>query len=167
MCDLNLLGIQADPSTRQVLSDLCRCGCHVSSIKLSIKSLEALKLACQRLGLEFREDQNHYVWFGTFVGDSPLPEGFTQEDLGKCDHEIRVPGASYSIGVAFRDGAWRLLWDSWHTGGLEAALGKDCNKLRQAYGIAAARIEAERQGFSVWEEQLNDGGVKLHVQVGG
>ena len=165
MCDLKLFGIQADALTDKILNDCCRCGCHVSSIKLQVKSLDALKLACHRLGLEFRENQKTYRWFGRYAGDSPIPEGFTQEDLGKCDHAIRVPDAIYEIGLVFKDGAWRLMWDSWQTGGLEAALGKDCNKLRQAYGIEAAKLEAQRQGYSIWEEQREDGAVKLHIQV--
>ena len=78
MCDLEMLGIEADPFTRQVIDDLCQSGCHVSSIKLKILSLDALRLACGRLGLEFREDQKTYAWFGRYQGDSPVPEGFTQ-----------------------------------------------------------------------------------------
>ena len=165
MCDLKLFGIQADALTDKILNDFCRSACHVSSIKLEVKSLEALKLACQRLGLEFRENQKTYAWFGRYAGDSPLPEGFTQEDLGRSDHAIRVPDAIYEIGLVFRDGAWHLMWDSWQTGGLEAALGKDCNELRQAYGIEAAKLEAQRQGYSIYEQALEDGSVKLHVQV--
>ena len=165
MCDLELLGIEADSETSRILNDFCRCGCHVAVVKLEIKSLEALKLACQRLGLEFREGQATYAWFGYFVGDSAVPEGFTQEDLGKCQHAIHVPGASYEIGLVFRDGAWRLLWDSFGPGGLEQALGPDCNKLRQAYGVEAAKLEAARQGYSVWETAEENGAVKLHVML--
>ncbi len=165
MCDLDLLGIEADAATTRTLNDFCRSGCHVSSIKLQVKSLEALKAACQRLGLEFREGQATYAWFGTFAGDAPLPEGFTQEDLGKCVHAIHVPDAAYEIGVVYREGVYHLLWDSWHSGGLEAALGKDCSRLKQAYGVSAALLEAQRQGYGSWEETLADGGVRLHIQV--
>ena len=167
MCDLKLFDIQADPVTKQVLNDLCQSGCHVASIKLEIRSLEALMLACNRLGLEFREHQNTYAWYGRWAGDSPLPEGFTQEDLGKCEHAIHVPGANYEVGVVFQDGKWRLLWDSWPTGGLEAALGKDAERLKQAYGIEAAKLEAMRQGYSVWEQEMEDGAIKLTIAVGG
>ena len=168
MCDLAILGIQADAPTTRLLNDLCRCGCHVASIKLEIRSLDALKAACQRLGLEFREGQTHYAWFGYFVGDAPLPEGFTQEDLGKCEHAIHVPGASYEIGVVHHrsDGIYSLLWDSWGQGGLEAALGKDCNKLKQSYGISAAVLEAQRQGYSIWETQGEDGAIRLTIHTG-
>ena len=165
MCDLEMLRIQADAPTTRLLNNFCRCGCHVASIKLEVKNLDALKAACQRLGLEFREGQTTYAWFGYFAGDAPLPEGFTAQDLGKCTHAIQVPGASYEIGVAFKNGVWRLLWDSWRSGGLEQALGPDCNKLRQAYGVEAAKLEAQRQGYSVWETQEEDGAVKLHVML--
>lgn len=163
MCDLEMLGIQADAPTTRRLNDFCRSGCHVSSIKLQVKSLDALKLACQRLGLEFREGQTTYAWFGRSVGDYPLPEGFTQEDLGHCDHAIHVPGASYEVGVVFKNGAYRLIWDSWSSGGLEQALGKDCNKLKQSYGISAAVLEAQRQGYSIWETQGEDGAIRLQL----
>lgn len=165
MCDLEILGMKADPETTDLLNAFCNSGCHVASIKLEVKSLDALKLACARLGLFFMEGQKTYAWFGKSVGDLPLPEGFTETDLGKSDHAIKVPGANYEVGVVFRDGAWRLLWDSWGQGGLEAALGKDCNRLRQAYGVAAATLEAQRQGYSVWETVGEDGAVRLHVQV--
>ena len=165
MCDLTVLGLTASPKTQSVLDEICSGSCHVSVIALQIKSIDALKNACQRLGLEFREGQTHYAWFGYFVGDAPLPEGFTQEDLGKCEHALHVPGAGYEIGLVFRDGSWRLMWDSYGPGGLEQALGPDCNKLRQAYGVEAAKLEAQRQGYSVWETLEEDGGVKLHVML--
>lgn len=166
MCDLQQVGMTADQDTQHVLDEICSGACHVSSIKLSIKSLEALKLACARLGLEFREDQKTYAWFGHLVGDSPLPEGFMEQDLGKCTHALHVPGASYEVGVQrCSDGTYKLLWDSWGQGGLEAALGHDCNKLRQAYGIEAAILEAQRQGYSCWEEAQEGGAIKLHVML--
>ena len=166
MCDLTVLDLTASSETQSILDEICSGACHVSAIALQIKSLDALKLACLRLGLEFREGQNTYAWFGQSVGDYRLPEGFTQDDLGKGEHAIKVPGASYEIGLVFRDGAWRLLWDSWGAGGLEAALGPDCNRLKQAYGICAAVLEAQRQGYSVYENPMEDGSVRLHIQVG-
>ena len=166
MCDLAILGIQADALTDKILNDFCRCGCHISTLKLEVKSLEALKLACGRLGLTFVEGQQHYKWFGRYVGSTPLPAGFGPDDLGKCTHAISVPGAKYEIGVQrWSDGTFKLLWDSWSSGGLEQALGKDCNKLRQAYGVAAAMLEAQRQGYSTWEETTEDGAIKLHVML--
>jgi hypothetical protein len=166
MCDLHLLNIQADPETTDLINELCNAGCHISSIKLEVKSLEALQAACRRLGLTFVEGQTHYKWFGKYMGDTPVPTGFNKEDLGHCTHAIQVPHAKYEIGVQrWNDGTYKLLWDSWSDGGLVKALGKDCNLLRQAYGVEAAIEAAQRQGYSTYEEPLEDGGVKLHVQV--
>ena len=64
---------------------------HISKIELEITDPETLKLACERLGLNFIENQTIYKWYGTWVGDTPLPEGISIDDLGKCHHAIRVP----------------------------------------------------------------------------
>jgi hypothetical protein len=53
------------------------------------------------------------------------------------------------------------------SGGLDVALGPDAEKLIQAYAVEAAKAEAQRQGYSVWEETLEDGGIQLHVQTEG
>ena len=139
---------------------------HVAKIQVQIKSLEALQAACDRLGLVFIEGQQNYKWFGKYMGDSKLPEGFSAADLGKCTHAIKVPGASYEIGVVQSlDGQWHLLWDSWRTGGLVKILGQNAEHLVQAYSIEAARLAAQAQGYSCYEEPLEDGTVKLHVTV--
>ena len=76
---------------------------HISKIELVIKDLEALKTACKRMGFEFREGQKTYQWYGRWVGDSPMPEGVTEEELGKCNHAIHVPGAKYEIGLSVKE----------------------------------------------------------------
>ena len=73
---------------------------HISKIELEIKDLEALKKACNHLGFQFRENQKHYLWYGKWVGTQPLPEGITEEnELGKCDHAVHIPSASFEVGV--------------------------------------------------------------------
>jgi len=96
-------------------------------------------------------------------GHYPLPEGFSQEDLGKCDHAIQVPGADYEVGVVkSRQGAgYRLLWDFWFRGGLTERLGRKAERLVQAYGVEKAKREARKQGFSVYETTRGDGTVRL------
>ena len=84
---------------------------HISKIELVIHSLEDLKEACRQLGFEFMENQKTYKWFGRWVGDTPLPEGVKIEDIGKCDHAIRVPGCAYEVGVIKRGDHYILLWD--------------------------------------------------------
>jgi hypothetical protein len=49
------------------------------------------------------------------------------------------------------------------------AWGKQCelDKLRQAYGVEKAKLEARRAGHSVSERLLADGSIKLTVSVAG
>ena len=103
---------------------------HIAKIELEINSLEDLKAACIRLGFVFQENQNSYTWYGRWVGDSPLPEGINIDDLGKCDHAIKIPECAYEIGVVKRGYKYTLLWDSWHRGGLEQKIGKGCRNIK-------------------------------------
>lgn len=137
---------------------------HISKIELEIQSLEDLKLACKRLGFIFQENQQTYQWYGRFVGDSPIPEGISIDDLGKCDHAIRVPECTYEIGVVKRGSKHILLWDSWHTGGLAKKIGPDAGILKQAYTIERIRHEAKRKKYQVREIQ-NDQSMRLVLRV--
>ena len=136
---------------------------HLAEIEIEITDLGALAAACRRLGFVFKEDQKTYAWYGRWEGDYPLPEGFSQEDLGNCDHAIQVPGADYEVGVVkARQGAgYRLLWDFWSRGGLTDRLGRKAERLVQAYGVEKAKREARKQGFSVYETTREDGSVSL------
>ncbi|MGD0399398.1 MAG: DUF1257 domain-containing protein [Syntrophobacteraceae bacterium] len=137
---------------------------HIAKITLEINNLEILKLACERLGLEFMENQQTYKWYGTWIGDTPLPEGISIHDLGKCDHAIRVPGAQYEIGIVKRDRKYILLWDFWNQGGLELKLGKNAGRLKQAYTIERVRKEARLKGHRICE-QKTDKGIRLVLRV--
>jgi len=124
---------------------------HLSKIELAINDLSALKAACMRLGLEFRPDQRTFEWYG---------------GRRECHHVIRIPQASYEIGVFRNDenGSYHLLWDSYHAGGLEIKLGKDAGRLKQAYGIERVRAEARRKGYHVSEQKIAQG-VRLVLRV--
>jgi hypothetical protein len=137
---------------------------HVSKIELEIQSLEDLKLACKRLGFIFQENQQTYQWYGRFIGDSPLPEGIDINALGKCDHAIKVPECAYEIGVVKRGPKYILLWDSWHTGGLEKIIGINAGILKQSYTIERIRREAKRKNFQV-KEIKQDQSMRLVLRV--
>ncbi len=141
---------------------------HVAKIEIEVKDLDALDAACRRVGCTLVRGQTAYAWYGYSVGGYPLPEGFTAEDLGRCEHAIKVPGASYEIGVTSRrDGrpGYALLWDFYHTGGLERVLGQGGRRLVQAYGVEAATRAARRQGYHVTESTQDDGSVVLNVRA--
>ncbi len=124
---------------------------HVCKLDVEIKDLQSLRKAAQQLGLYFRE-QSTYRWYGKSIGDYPLPEGFSEEELGKCNYAIGVPDSdtAYEVGVALKNGKVHLLWDFWQKGyGLQDAIGENGSKLKQEYAIAAATKEMIRKGFRV------------------
>jgi len=140
---------------------------HITKIEIKVTDLTALKAACKRLNLQFIENQLTYRWYGSRVGNDPLPEGIAVEDLGKCDHAIKVPGASYEIGILKDGNRYRLLWNNWTSGGLEQVIGKDAGLLKQAYGIEKTKSEARRKGYSLYETRHSNGAITLKVSLGG
>lgn len=66
---------------------------HVATIDIEITNLQDLQNACADLGLEFVEGQQTYNWYGEHIGDYPVPEGFAESDLGRCEHAIKLTDA--------------------------------------------------------------------------
>ena len=137
---------------------------HVSKIELEINDLETLEAACASLGLQFVRNQKTYTWYGEYMGDTPLPEDFSADDLGKCDHAVRVPGAVYEVGVVRKDGKYFLLWDFWRDGGLERALGPGAGKLKQAYAVERVKREARLKGYRV-QQARSVKGIRLVLSL--
>ena len=124
---------------------------HVATIDLEIDDLTSLQAAAEALGLTFSEKKT-YKWYGRSVGDYPLPNGFTEADLGKCDYAISLPGNSkaYEVGVVRNKNGkgYQLLWDFWNVGfGLEEKIGKNAGLLKQSYAVSRAKKEMLRQGY--------------------
>lgn len=128
---------------------------HVVEIKTRLLDLEAIEQTCKDLGLTFVRDQRTYAWWGRHAGDYPLPQGFKAEDLGKCEHAIKVPGTHWEIGVARARNAngtpaegYTLLFDFFMTNGrpILEAVGEsrfvDVLK-RERFSYNAAMKEAE------------------------
>ena len=119
------------------------------------------------MGWQFVEGQKTFEWYGQFVGDyndaNLQASGIDQEDYGKCDHAIRVPGASYEIGLVNRpDGTIMPLWDFWQSGGLSNITPDNgMGGFLQAYGVEKAKLAARKNGHSVTERKLEDGRVQL------
>jgi len=134
---------------------------HLAKIELEIKDLAALRAAVQNLGYEFRENQTTYAWYGRWVGDSPLPDGVSQEELGKCSHAIRVPGCSYEIGIVRKGPNYVLLWDFWHAGGLSKVIGNNAGVLKQAYALERIRREARLKHYKFREKLLPNNTIQI------
>lgn len=153
---------------------------HVTDIKLRVRDVAALKEACAAVGLELRENQRTYAWWGTFVGDSNQYGNHDPKTFGKCEHAIGVPGVkprmggsgNWEIGVVkAKDGdGFELLVDTYGEPGrrlLEKA-GQDFSRLKQEYAVAAATRKAKatlaRKGWTVHRENLSNGHVKLKLR---
>lgn len=137
---------------------------HVTNVGVEIKDLECLKRACEKLGLEFVEGQKTYRWYGRHVGDYPLPAGFSKEDLGHCEHAIRVPGkpGAYEVGVMKRrDGkeGYTLQYDFWGGGyGLQDAIGINANRLLSRYSAEVGMQVAMAEGWTLLGENVDENG---------
>lgn len=145
---------------------------HIATIDVEVSDLNALHLACRRLGLYLDVNASTYRWFGERVGDEPLPEGITVEQLGKCHSKITIPGddTCYEVGVVCvqpgRPGirsTYRLLWDFWGPEGrkMQEKIGERGQKLKHAYAVEAAKIVARINGHSIKETQRADGSTQL------
>lgn len=140
---------------------------HVCEMELEVKDLDALQEAAKAIGLELVRGQTKYKWWGHSVGDYPIPAGFTAQDLGNCDHALRIPGnpTAYEVGVVKRkDGkpGYQLLWDFYAGGyGLEKVIGPDGGLLKQSYAVMVAKKQMLRQGYRATTKKDAKGNVLL------
>jgi hypothetical protein len=121
---------------------------HISKIELEVNDLSILGQACSRLGLELIRAQKRFKWYG---------------NEANCDHAIRVPGASYEIGVIDRNGIYELNCD-FYDRSLEQVIGRQGGLLKQAYAIEKTGVEARKKGYSVLERRT-DNGIRLQVRI--
>jgi hypothetical protein len=135
---------------------------HITTIQFQENwNIKTLELMCQLAGWQFNKNKGTYSCYHKWMGDTAPPPGFTAEwmenNYGRCDHEITIPDAKYSIGILEKDGKTHLLWDFWNKGyGLQNAIGKDGGKLKQAYSIAKTIEQCAAEGKKV---VLHDGSI--------
>lgn len=136
---------------------------HVATIDLEVKDLDALEQAAKRLGMVFHRGKPDYRWWGRHEGDFPLPAGFSEDDLGKCEHVLAHPNAEYEIGIVRRrDGrpGFTLLWD-FIDHNLVKVVGHEARHLKREYATVVATRQAMVSGFRVQELKQPDGSVQL------
>lgn len=147
---------------------------------MEIKDLKAVELMCKEMGWTFKKESKTYKWYDRFVDDTPIPdsmftaarkkeiEAMTSAErmaimtkaLGKCDHEIVIPNACYTVGLAKQpNGAFHLRLDWYSAGGLSYVLGGEkAPILKQAYAVAKAKLEAKKNGFKVVSQKKDKNG---------
>ena len=118
---------------------------HIVQIKTEVKSEAAVQAACGRLKLPPARN-------GTFE-----LYGSTETGLG-----IELPKWRYPVVANLQTGD--LKFDNY-----EGRWGdQEClDQFLQRYTVEAATIAARKQGHSVSEQRLDDGSIKLTVNVGG
>src|SRR5262249_10156569 len=139
--------------------------CHVVSVDVQVKDLEAFARACAKLGWTIHNRSHR--WYGRWMDDSPVPRGvfdteamytqvcemakperqkFMTALLGSSVGAVSVRGHDYEIGLLAYGDHYRLCWDAWH-GEL------DLTPLLQQYAVETTRGEARRHGHAVIEQQ--------------
>jgi hypothetical protein len=132
---------------------------HISMLRVQIKSLECLKRAARKLGLELKRDQTR---FHTYQGDL------------NCAHALVIPGAQdvgygrpYEIGVIKDGTSFTLAYDFYGRGRgrpLEERVGAGCGLLIQEYAAQVAEMEAAdliAQGWQLTRQVQPNGDLQL------
>ena len=118
---------------------------HIVTIKTEVRNAGAVQAACQRLGLPVPVQGKHKLY------------GSQQTGLG-----VKLPGWNFPVVCDLASG--QLHYDNF---GGHWGEQKQLDAFLQAYAVERARIEARKKGYSVTEQRLADGSIKLTVQVVG
>ena len=118
---------------------------HIVKIKTQIKDLSAVQAACQRLKL-------------------PAPtQGTTKLFSGEVSGVIvRLPDWRYPAVFDTTTGEAQ-----YHNYGGKWGDQKQLDRFLQSYAVEATKVQARKKGFSVTEQPLQDGSIKLTINVGG
>jgi len=117
---------------------------HVVQIQTQVRDPAAIGLACQRLELPAPVE-------GTF-------QLYTAKESGLG---VQLRGWRYP--VVCQPATGELKYDNF--GGHWGAP-SELDRFLQGYAVERARIEARRQGHTVTEQPLTDGGIKLTITIG-
>ncbi len=156
--------------------------CHVVSIGVEVKSLEALAAACERPHWTFTHGHAGYRWFGEWVDDSAVParlfateaeyqrvlamsridrQAFMTALLARPDAFIRLPAHDYDVGVYRVGDRYELLFDEWH--GHFAT--QERHLLAQAYAVEQSLATARSRGEFASVHAVEDGANELRIQI--
>lgn len=122
---------------------------HFTTIKTQIKDIEALRSACNEMGLALLQNVEARGYY---------------ENKIKGEFVVRLKGP-YDIAVNKQpDGSFGLTADLWQ-GHVEQEVGQGYGKLLQLYGVHKAMREARKKGHLVRRSQQQDGAIKLVIAV--
>jgi hypothetical protein len=118
---------------------------HIVTIKTEIRDPTALDAACRRLGLS-----------EPVRGTARL---FTSQAEGLIVH---LPDWRYP--VVIDTDTHQVQYDNY---GGQWGKQSQLDRLLQAYAVEKTKIESRRGGYTVTEQPLSDGSIKLTIQTGG
>ncbi len=122
---------------------------HFTTIKTQIKDIEALRSACNEMGLALLQNAEARGYY---------------ENKTKGDYVVQLKG-SYDIALNKQpDGSFGLTADLWE-GHVENEVGQNYGKLLQLYGVHKAIREARKKGHLVRRSQQANGAIKLVIAV--
>ncbi len=119
---------------------------HIVEIKTQVTDAEAVTAACRRLGL-------------------PLPAPETDVQLfSECVRGLAVKLTGWKYPAVCQLSTGEIKYDNYngHWGDPQKLDG-----FLQAYAVEKAKLEARKKGYSVTEQPLANGSIKLTVQVAG
>lgn len=116
---------------------------HYSTIKVKIDDIEAVRDACEELGL-------------TLKGKGKVRFYYSHNQI-EADYVISIPGCPYDVGlVKDMSGEYSLVYDKFGNH-VEKVLGENCHKLVQAAVYHKVKRQAKMRGFFV-QKKVNDKG---------
>lgn len=115
---------------------------HVVTVKTQFKDIVAIKAACQRLGLA-------EPVYGTAQLYSDAATGL----------QVKLPGWRYMVVIDTATGEAKYDNFSGNWGHQ-----KEFDKFACAYSVEKTKIEARKNGYTVSEQPLADGSVKLQLR---
>jgi|ERR1700685_364358 len=118
---------------------------HIVTIETEVRDGGAARAACERLGLPTPVEGSHELYSGTVHG------------LG-----VQLPGWQYPVVCHLDTG--KVEFDNFSGRWGEQ---KEFDRFLQAYAIERTKLEARRKGYSVTEQSLGNGSIKVSIQVGG
>lgn len=117
---------------------------HIATIKTEIRDAIALRSACERLGLAPPSWRTERFYDGASVSG-----------LG-----IQLPNWTYPVIVNCETGEVKC--DNYHGNWGDQT---ELDKLVQAYAAEKARLEARKRGYTVDEQTMADGSIRLRIGV--
>ena len=118
---------------------------HIAQIKTEVRDASAVEAACRRLGLE-----------------QPTTGNFQVYVVQRAGMGVKLPGWQYPVVCNLETGA--VDFDNYNGSWGNQ---KELDKFLQAYATEKAIHEAQKGGYSVFEQVLEDGSIKLNITVEG